>query len=139
VPLDVGLQASSSDKAHDPIDVTITLTNLFDAPLILNSRMLVNHPLLPGEVYFQIVGPDGNRLEVQHLATPRPVQEEDFVVLQRGHSIQRTLDLADLYGVKKKGVYRLRVCYHNEINHNIKGQLAWHGSLFSDPIEIQVN
>jgi hypothetical protein len=139
IPLDVNLQASEEYSLSQPIEVTVSLTNLFDAPILLNRRMLVNHPLMPGEVYFRIEGPDGKFLKIQHLATPFPVRDDDFVVLARGHSVQRSINLADLYPLKKKGLYNIRVYYHNEVDKPLGAQRAWHGAIVSTPIQIKVN
>src|SRR5688500_12497107 len=65
IPLEVQLKSADNYPAGGPVNVTIIVTNLFDAPLIMNSRMLVNHPLLKGEVSFRIVAEDGTRVDIQ--------------------------------------------------------------------------
>src|SRR5688572_4049489 len=57
LPIEVALKARSEYRRSEAVDVTITITNLFDKPILINSRMLVNHLLLPGEVAFKIIGP----------------------------------------------------------------------------------
>src|SRR5258706_136755 len=70
IPLEVLLKASEKYSAGGPVEVTVMVTNLFDDPLSMNSRMLVNHPLLQGEISFKILGPDGKNVEIQRLITP---------------------------------------------------------------------
>jgi len=138
IPLEVQLKVANHYKAGRPIEVTILVTNLFEATLMMNSRMLVNHPLLQGEVSFRIRGPDGKKIEIQRLITPLSLRDEDFVLLDRGQSIQRSVDLSDLYGITRKGVYRVQVSYHNEIDNASGHQHAWKGVVLSDPVEIHI-
>src|SRR5258705_9495988 len=52
IPMDVTLKAFAEYPVGQPVLVSVMITNLFDAPLLLNSRMLVNHPKLQGELSF---------------------------------------------------------------------------------------
>ena len=81
------------------------------------------------------MGPDGKRVEIQRLITPLSVRDQDFVLLERGQSMQRSVDLADLYGISRKGLYKVQVSYHNEVDH-IGSQHAWKGVVWSEPVEI---
>jgi hypothetical protein len=139
IPLEVLLKTASRHDGGGPVEVTIIITNLFDAPLLMNSRMLVNHPRLQGELSFRITDPSGNRVEIQRLITPLSVRDEDFVTLTRGESMQRTVDLADLFGMTQKGVYKVQVCYHNEIDYRGQFLRAWKGTVWSEPVEIQID
>src|SRR5579864_1347865 len=89
IPIEVALKASENYHLRGPVNVTVIVTNLFDEPLVLNRRMLVNHPRLKGEVFFKIQDPDGHTCQIQRLITPLALHEDDFVVLPRGESIQR--------------------------------------------------
>ncbi len=139
IPLEVYLKASSRLKAGEPVEVTIILTNLFPAQLLLNSRMLVNHPRLQGEVAFRITNGDDKPLLIQTLVTPLTMREEDFVLLAKGESIQRTVDLSDIYGMSHKGTYKVQAIYHNEIDFVSGKRRSWKGRVWSDPIEIELN
>ena len=57
IPLEVLLKASENYSVGDAVNVTIIVTNLFDTPLLMNSRMLVNHPLLQGGNLLADYGP----------------------------------------------------------------------------------
>ncbi len=138
IPLEVYLKASPKYDVHGPIEITVILTNLFSTPLLLNSRMLVNHERLQGELSFRVTGPDGQRVDIRSLVTPLSIRDEDFVILERGESIQRTLDLSDTFGIKRKGIYQIRVCYHNEVDYVAEGHRAWKGRVWSEPVELQV-
>src|SRR5579872_5885190 len=75
IPLDVSLKASDDYDRKGPVEVTVIVTNLFDKPVLLNRRMLVNHARLPGEVVFAILGPDRKLCEIQRLVTPMSVHD----------------------------------------------------------------
>ncbi len=138
IPLDVMLQAAREYSHDDPISVTVIVTNLFDEPLLINRRMLVNHPKLQGELVFGILGPDGKRCDIEKPITPMSVHDDDFVLMPRGQSIQRTVDLSDLYPLTKKGIYKIRAFYHNDVDHPIGSRRAWKGVVGSDTIEFAV-
>lgn len=139
LPLEVVLKASEHYAVGAPVEVTVIITNLFDTPLLMNSRMLVNHPRLKGEISFHIIGPDGKKVEIQRLITPLSIRDEDFVTLARGESMQRGVDLSDLYGLKTKGIYKVIVSYHNEVDYIEGATHAWKGAAFSDPIEFRLH
>jgi hypothetical protein len=136
IPIEVALKASDEYTLPGPVPITILITNLFDKPLLINRRLLVNHPRLQGEVSFRIIGPDGKRSEITRLITPMGIREDDFVVLPRGMSVQRTIDIADLYGLGQKGTYKIIAIYHNDIDQVAQNLTAWKGVVASDPIEI---
>jgi hypothetical protein len=139
MPIDVMLKVSPEYSRSSPIEVTIVVTNLFDEPLLLNTRMLVNHPLLQGEVAFRITNPRGKTCEIRRLVTPLTVREEDFVKLARGMSIQRSIDLSDLYPIQEKGTYKIQAIYHNEVEGLKDGLRAWRGLVRSDTAEFTLN
>ncbi len=138
IPLEVYLKSSTHQRAGGPVEVTVIITNLFPAAILLNSRMLVNHPKLQGEIAFRILDKAGQPLEIQSLVTPLTMREDDFVILARGESVQRTVDLSDLYGMRRKGDYKVQAYYHNEVDFVAQGKRAWKGRVWSEPIDIQL-
>lgn len=139
IPLEVAITAEESYDLSGPVEVSVRVTNLFDTPLLINRRLLVNHPRLPGEIFFTIIGPDGKRCEIQRLITPMSAHDEDFTVLPRGLSTERTVDLSDLYSLAKKGTYKVWVTYHNDLDKPMGDKLVWKGSVISEPVVIQLN
>lgn len=139
IPLEVQLKTAPTYPSSGPIEVTIIITNLFDAPLVMNSRMLVNHPRLQGEISFRILGPGGKKIEITRLITPLTIRDSDFVTLERGQSFQRAVDLADLFNITRKGAYKVQVSYHNDVDRVVGSQHAWKGVLWSDPIEFRLD
>ncbi len=102
IPIEAAIKARSQYKIGNPIPLTVTISNLFDPPLLINGRLLVNHRLLPGELSFSIVDPQGKKCEFNRLISPMDLKSEDFVLLSRGMSVQRTVDLADFFRMEKK-------------------------------------
>ena len=88
---------------------------------------------------FRITDPAGHRVEIKRLVTPLSLRDQDFVTLTRGGSMQRTVDLEDLFGIDARGTYNVQVSYHNEIDHTVENQKAWKGLVWSDPIEIRLD
>ncbi len=138
IPLDVYLKTSNHYQAGDSVEVTVTVTNLFRKPLLMNSRMLVNHPLLQGELHFDIKDESGNPVNLETPVTPLTVKDEDLVILDKGESIQRTVDLADLFGMSRKGSYVIQACYHNEMDGMTEGERTWKGRVWSEPVHIEL-
>lgn len=137
IPIEVAVTTRQAYKGAG-IPVTITITNLFDNPLLLNSRMLVNHRLLPGELSFTVIGPDGRKCEFQRLVAALELTDADFVLLARGMSIQRTIDLADFFKMSRRGTYKVQAFYRNETDHLINGRKAWMGIAYSDLTEFNI-
>jgi len=138
IPVETALKARSSYTLSNPIVVTVTVTNLFDPPLLLNGRMLVNHRRLPGEISFNIIDPDGKRCDFKRLVSPLEPKEDDFVLLARGMSIQRSIDLADFFDLHKKGIYKVQTVYRNDLDHVIGNAHSWMGIASSDVTEIEL-
>jgi len=138
IPLEVMLKSADHFSVGKPVMMTVVITNLFDNPLLMNSRMLVNHPLLQGEISFRILGPDHHKVEIVRLITPLSVRDNDFVILERGQSMQRSVDLSDLFTLTQKGTYKVQVSYHNEVDRVVGSQRAWKGIVWSDPLEIEL-
>ena len=139
IPLEVFVKASEHYLAGGPIALTVIVTNLFDRPLLMNSRMLVNHPRLEGEMSFRITDPSGKKVEIRRLVTPLSLRDRDFVTLARGESMQRSVDLADLFDINLKGTYHVQAFYHNEIDYTLEDQKAWKGLVWSEPVEIRLD
>jgi len=53
--------------------------------------------------------------------------------------MQRTVDLADLFGISLKGSYHVQVSYHNEIDYTVQNRKVWKGLVWSEPVEVKLN
>jgi hypothetical protein len=138
-PITVTLRAARDYGRHDPVDVTVMITNFSRKSVLLNERLLVNHPVREGEIVFSIQGPDGKPYGLQRIISPRPLKVSDFAVLPPNQSVERTIDIGDMYGLRKKGLYKVRVAYRNIFEGPQSAYRAWRGVVWSDPIELKVN
>src|SRR5437879_1115391 len=66
---EITLKTAPHHARNSPIQVTVLLTNISINPELINRRFLVNHPSLTGDIYFEVVGPDGRPLLFQRLVT----------------------------------------------------------------------
>src|SRR5262249_36889671 len=139
IPLEIYIKAGEHYTVGGPVEVTVIVTNLFDKPLLMNSRMLVNHPRLEGEMSFRITDASGHRMEIKRLVTPLSLREQDFVTLTRGESMQRTVDLADLFALAARGSYSVQVAYHNEADYTVGDRKAWKGFVWSEAVQIRLD
>jgi hypothetical protein len=137
----VTVKTSDHYAAGRPVPVTVQITNESKRPVLLNKRLLVNHEISDGELFFVVESEQGNdyRHGFQALVTPRDLDDEDFVAVSPGDSISKTVDLADRYALKEKGFYTLTVTYRNEHEWSKDGLRAWKGSVRSNPARIRVN
>jgi hypothetical protein len=138
IPLEAALKVRNHYAAGRPVDITITVTNLFDTPQLLNCRMLVNHKRLPGEISFTVTGPDGKRRDFQRLVSALELRDQDFQLLARGMCIQRSVDLADFFDMHKKGTYKVQVFYRNNIDQIVGGKHAWMGIVSSEVTDVEL-
>src|SRR5687768_324658 len=99
-----------------PVVVTVMLTNQALDPLLINSRMLFNKYPLPGEISFQIHGPDNKEYPLVKAIAPFDLRDTDLTVLPPGQTMEQIADLTDLYGVRKRGKYRIQAIYYNSID-----------------------
>jgi len=137
--LRVSLTAPPSDPADDSLPVKVVVTNASVTPLLLNSRLLVNHRVSRGELYFSIEDADGQSYQLQGFGKPRALGEADFVVVPSGQSIEAAITLGDRYGLKRPGTYRVSVTYRND-QEWVKGDLtAWRGEAHSDTVTVGWN
>ncbi len=135
---EITLRTAEDYFAGGPVEVTVMLENVSFTPLLLNTRFQVNHPNLKGDVYFDIKGPKGTKIQFQRLVTPRDTNDDQFQLVPRGRSIERTIDLADFYGLTEKGEYEVRVIYRNMEHRILEGNAAWMGVVVSDASRIRI-
>jgi len=136
--LKVELQMENEAQAGSSLDAKVVLRNVSAAPVLVNGRLLVNSQLFPGELFFAIESENGRKFDLQVLLRTRPLTQQDFVVLDAGRSIEKTVSLKNDYGVDEPGIYTLSVTYRNEQEWSRDGQSAWVGEVSSEPVHLQL-
>lgn len=103
-PIAVSLAAAPTYRLGDPIDVEFSLRNTGDTAY----QVLGWDLPLEGEVTeFLTVERDGEvlRYDGRHVKRGEPV-ESDYVVLEPGETVSRTVDISESYPIQAPGTYR---------------------------------
>ena len=53
--------------------------------------------------------------------------------------MEQTADLTDMYGLRKRGSYKVQVVYYNRVDREKNGLKTWRGSVASEPTEITLD
>jgi hypothetical protein len=134
--LSVRIKVSDHLRTGSPVEVTVLVTNSGNTPVLVNRRLLVNHEVSEGELFFRIESSTNKNFTFQALVTPRDLDDNDFQVLKSGESISKTVDLSNRYAVKEPGQYKITAIYRNTYHRSKAGLDAWIGSVASTPIII---
>lgn len=132
----VYLKAKDHYSAWSPVIVTVMLSNQTNSPLLINSRMRTNRYPLDGELSFIIKGPNDKEFKLQKGVTPRDLLDGELSTLTVGETTEQAVDLTALYGVSKRGHYRIQVLYYNRFDLEKDGMKTWRGVIASEPVEI---
>ena len=109
-------------------------------PVLINGRMLFNNYPADGEISFAIEGPHDKAYPLlKIISSPHDVKEADLTVLKVGDTLEREADLTDMYGLHKKGTYKVQVIYYNKIDLEKDSLMTWRGSLASEPTILQID
>ena len=126
----------------EPIEVTLVLKNLTNAPLTVNKRMAIN----PGqmgegrwEVKFDVTFPPGKRLLRVTKIRREKLKEDDFTVLLPGEEINRDYPLTDYFWMELPGTYGVKATYHNGNDGSMFELRAWTGDITSNSVSFRVN
>ncbi len=121
-----------------PIQVGILLSNQSMEPILINKRMRFNEFPRDGEIAFVIEGPQQKPYHLIRAISPRELQDSHLQVLNAGETMEQQADLTDLYGLRKKGHYKVQVLYYNHARLNKNGQSVWSGDIASEISEFDV-
>jgi hypothetical protein len=121
-----------------PIRVTVMVENQGMEPVLINGRMQFNQYPKPGEVSFIIEGPHGDYMPIRKAIDPGSLADDDIAVLRPGESVEREVDLRDMYGIRHSGPYRIQAIYYNGAYDERDGLTMWRGAIASEPTQITV-
>ena len=107
--------------------VTARLTNTSSVTIVVNRRMLLNHPGFPGEMRFDVVGPPGYRNTISFRVNAGDAPEESFVALPPGDHVFRQWPLEDFVSTQAPGDYEITMTYHNDRAHSPCGRTVTTG------------
>jgi hypothetical protein len=124
----------------DPVSMTLTLTNRTAWPLVVNRRLLLNHPFAPErarEVFLEIDGPPSYRQAGGFRIRAGAPSPEHFVELAPGESVSKEYELTRYYSLSVPGRYSIRGTYANTSPGPSPDRPAWIGTIVSNSIEIE--
>lgn len=140
--LEIQLRVSKeSFTVDEPVDVTVILKNLSNAPVTINKRMGINPTDMPEgywELKFNITyqaeeaffpGPPVNRGEPS---------ETDFTILSPGEETPRTYTLTHWHLIQSPGTYEVKAIYRNVVDGSQFGLSAWTGEITSNSVSFRV-
>jgi hypothetical protein len=124
--------------SRTPVVVTVMVSNQGMEPLLINNRMLFSRYPLPGEIAFNIEGPGRKAYPLVRGVQAREIAETDLVLLGVGETIEREADLTDMYGVGKRGPYRIQVIYYSDADRQKNGLKSWRGAIASEASRFEI-
>lgn len=137
-PLKVVVETADSYRAGDAVPVKVVVTSISEDPVLVNARLLTNFEISEGELYFRIQDTQGKAYDFQALISPRDVNDQDFVLLDRGKSVEKSVDLRASYALKQPGSYQVAATYRNEYDWSSDGHKAWQGEVGSQPVTVRL-
>jgi len=131
--------AELDDDYDEPgLVAEVSLVNESTTDLVVNGRLTVSRPGGPGELSFEITGPDGATVPFGARVNIGTPLADDFVRLPPGDAACASIDLRDYFAMHEPGHYRIRVTYENEWPGDEAGSPAWTGRLESDELDCEI-
>lgn len=126
-------------SAGEPIEVRVLIENRSPIEVVINSRLLVNRPIGPHEIFFQITGPDGKLVPLD-ARIHDTFESRKFLVLESKRVFGKLYDLRRAHNITAPGDYTVTAFYENkqEAPAELKLAPAWKGRLKSNSVEFSV-
>lgn len=126
-------------KPGRPVVLQMSLENVSDHAIVVNSRFMVNQATGPHEVVLQVVGPDKTTLPFTSKIRAS-FESGTFVQLQPKQTATDEYDLGQDFELTRPGAYFVRAHYQNEDDAPAQANLpsAWKGTLESNRVEFKL-
>jgi hypothetical protein len=112
---------------HVSVQLVVRLRNLSAEPALVNGRLLLvprGKPAPFGELTLRVRGPTGYRNSIAFMVRSGEPDADDFVVLEPGASLDRSIPLSRYQTLHLPGRYDLTVTYRNAVPHRRGAQQA---------------
>ncbi|MGQ0761635.1 MAG: hypothetical protein ACT4OT_06410 [Acidobacteriota bacterium] len=129
----------SQYRVGEPTVVHISLENPSQSDVVVNSRLLVNRPIGPHELFFHLIGPD--RKVVSFDARIRAsFESREFIELSGKQVLSKNFDLNRVYTLETAGEYTMTLIYENKQDAPpyLKLPPAWKGRLKSNTLKFSI-
>ena len=127
-------------QSGDAIPVMLVLTNLGHENLLVNSRMAPNHPHAPDsqrDIVFVITSPSGQKMQLNKFINMRAPKEDDFIILAAGETVERSINLEQIFSFVETGEYSIQAIYQNKADPGTD-ESAWKGEISSEKVTFTV-
>src|SRR5215467_13112305 len=94
----------------EPIMVRILIENRSTLDLVINRRLLVNRPIGPHEIFFQITGPDRKQIPFE-ARVRESFDSREFILLGTLRSYGKLYDLASEHEINSPGEFTVTAFY----------------------------
>jgi hypothetical protein len=130
----------SAYRIDEPIMATLHLYNKAKIDILINARLGLNILLAPAselDVAFIVITPSGQKAGFLPKVRMSRLNDDDFVILYAGHSIQKEYDLEEFYSLDEIGTYTVHAIYENQFDPQ-NGISAWKGQLESNTLQFEI-
>ncbi|HLG18044.1 MAG TPA: hypothetical protein VJH03_26620 [Blastocatellia bacterium] len=126
-------------SAGEPIIARVLIENLSPTDVVINRRLLVNRPIGPHEIFFQITGPDGKLVPFE-ARIRESFESREFMTLETKQIFGRLYNLARSHTFETPGEYTVTAFYENKQDAPpaLKLPPAWKGRLKSTPVKFSI-
>jgi hypothetical protein len=129
-------------SATDPINVTLSLKNLGQDPVMVNQRFYISSQEAPQDqkdVYFELVSPSGAKLKCQRFYETGYPKTDYFKLLGANEEAKSeySRNLRGFFDIVEPGVYTLVAVYQNVFGSEI-GLDTFKDKLVSEPVKFKV-
>ena len=123
----------------EPIVARILIENLSPIDVVVNRRLLVNRPIGPHELFFQITGSD-HKLVSFAARVRDSFESREFVLLGTKRVYGKLYDLTKEYELAAAGEYTVTAFYENKQDPPpaLKLPSAWKGRLKSNSVKFSI-
>ena len=131
---------SNRYESQESIIANVTVTNVSDMALVINSCFNPNDPVMPEiarDITFLVRNPQGEELDFLAKINPAVSKLENFVLLTPGVQLSTSIDISRYYDFSLSGEYEIYVSYQNTlIPDNMNN--AWVGNVQSELVVLEI-
>jgi hypothetical protein len=125
---------------NEPVIATLTLYKEAETNILINARMGLNFSAALAsdrDVTFFFTTPSGQEAGFLVKIRMSPLNDDNFVILYSGDSIQEEYDLEEYYLLDEIGTYTTYAIYENQFDPQ-NGLSAWKGQIKSNTLQFEI-
>jgi hypothetical protein len=130
--------SADSYEADDDIILSLYVFNFGDDPVTLNARLAPNDADAPGEVWFEVTGPDEEIIPFGARVNLGRPERSDFLPVAPWNCVGRRYELLSYFNLEEPGSYTVVANYRNEPPRDAAPRGSWTGTLRSNPVTFRL-